>query len=319
MLPAVQRRRGIGFAAALAVAVVAGASAVPAGAAVQISHDSTTRVVAYGGVQAWLRLFFSHGRQRFRLVVRSNGVIADAPIRPFTNANPGVDLGPGATPGSIVAVYTRCSGDVFSERCAVDELDLASGHERRLPGLSSRHASASQPTTWAGVYAFGRVPIGHGHGRVRKRYGLFAGSTHAQRLGSRDPISADMDASVIAYAAGRSPNVTEIRIHRLHGRSDCLIDRRSENLHRTRDDNTVSDPVLAGGYVYWALSGSLGTSPVRVRRVPVPGPDCRVGHIEQSATDVPPVSSGLAVDGAQAYYSNAHGVFQTDLPAFAPV
>jgi hypothetical protein len=52
--------------------------------------------------------------------------------------------------------------------------------------------------------------------------------------------------------------------------------------------------------------------------VPVPGPDCRVGHIEQSTTDVPPVSSGLAVDGAQGYYSNAHGVFQTDLPAFAP-
>jgi hypothetical protein len=69
-----------------------------------------------------------------------------------------------------------------------------------------------------------------------------------------------MDASVIAYAAGRSPNVTEIRVHRLHGRSDCLIDRRSENLHRPRNDNTVSGPALSGGYVYWALSGSLGTS-----------------------------------------------------------
>lgn len=301
------------------MAAAAGAAAQSASADVQISKDDTAQVAAYGGVQAWLRVFFSNGRQRYRLVVRTNGVAADAPIRAFTNANPGIDLGPGKTPGSIVAVYTRCSGDVFSERCAVDELDLASGHERRLPGLSSRHASDSQPTTWAGAYAFGRVPIGHGHGRVRSRYGLFAGTTHAKRLGSRDPISADMDASVVAYAAGKAPNVTQIRIHRLNGRSDCLVDQRSENLHKPRNDNTVADPALSGGYVYWALHGSLGTSPVRIRRVPVPGSSCRVGHIEQSTVNLPPVSTGLAIDGAQVFYSNAHGVFQTDLPAFAPV
>jgi hypothetical protein len=292
-------------------------AAQSASADVQLSKDNTAQVVAYGGVQAWLRVLFSDGRQRYRLVVRSNGVAADAPIRAFTNANPGIDLGPGTTPGSIVAVYTRCSGDVFSERCAVDELDLASGHERRLPGLSTRHASASQPTTWAGVYAFGRVPIGHGHGHVRSRYGLFAGTTHARRLGSRDPNRADMDASVVAYAAAKG-TTTQIRIHRLNGRSDCRIEQRHENLHRPRNDNTVDDPVLSGGYVYWVLHGSLGTSPVRIRRVPVPGPNCRVGHIEQSAISLPPVSTGMAIDGAQIFYSNAHGVFQTDLPAFAP-
>jgi hypothetical protein len=297
---------------------MAGVAAQSASAEVQISKDNTAQVVAYGGVQAWLRVFFSNGRQRYRLVVRSNGVAADAPIRAFTNANPGIDLGPGATPGSIVAVYTRCSGDVFSERCAVDELDLAGGHERRLPGLSTRHASASQPTTWAGVYAFGRVPIGHGHGRFRSRYGLFAGTTHARRLGSRSPNRADMDASVVAYAAAKG-TTTQIRVHRLTGRSDCRIEQRHENLHRPRNDNTVDDPVLSGGYVYWVLHGSLGTSPVRIRRVPVPGPSCRVGHIEQSTTNLPPVSTGMAIDGAQVFYSNARGVFQTDLPAFAPV
>jgi hypothetical protein len=77
--------------------------------------------------------------------------------------------------------------------------------------------------------------------------------------------------------------------------------------------------VLSGGYVYWVLHGSLGTSPVRIRRVPVPAPNCRVGHIEQSTTNLPPVSTGMAIDGAHVFYSNAHGVFQTDLPAFAPV
>lgn len=297
-------------------------AAAPASAQVQISGDEPAQVVAYGGVQAWLREFFSNGRQRYRLVLRRNGVVADAPIRPFTNANPGIDLGPGLTPGAVVAVYTRCSGDVFSERCSVDELDLATGRERRVPGLSSRHASASQPTTWAGVYAFGRVPIGHGHGRHRSRYGLFAGSKHAKRLASRTPITTDMDATVIAYAAGssagpRSPR-TEIRIHRRAGRSDCLVDRRTENLDHPRNDNTVDDPVLAGGYVYWVLHGSLGTSPVRIRRVPVPGADCRHGPVEAATGDLPPVTTGFAIDGTKIYYSNARGVFEADLPAFAP-
>lgn len=251
-------------------------------------------------------------------MLRRNGVAADAPIRPFVNDNPGIDLGPGAAPGSIVAVYTRCSGSFFTERCSVYELDLASDHERRVPGLFSRRASASQPTAWAGVYAFGRDPIGHGHTRGSKRFGLFAGSTSARRLGSRSPISADMDAGVVAYAAGASDNVTQIRIHRLNGRSDCLVERRRENLHRPRNDNTVADPALSGGYVYWVLHGSLGTSPVRIRRAPVPGPNCRHGQIEAGAVDLPPVTVGFAVDGAKIYYANARGVFEADLPAFAP-
>jgi hypothetical protein len=307
------RRRAVAFAAAVAAA----ACAAPAGADVQISHDSSTQVAAYGGVQAWLREFFANGRQQFRLVLRRNGVAADAPIRPFVNDVPGIDLGPATTPGSIVAVYTRCSGDVFSQRCSVDELDLAGGRERRVPGLSSRHASAVSPTTWAGFYAFGRDPIGHGHARVRRRYGLFSGSAHARRIGSRSPIRADMDASTIAYAAWKG-TTTEIRVHRLHGRSDCRIDRRHEDLHRPRNDNTVDDPVLSGGYVYWILHGSLGTSPVRVRRVPVPGPNCRHAPIEAAAVDLPPVSTGLAIDGAKLYYSNSRGVFEADVPAFGP-
>jgi len=290
----------------VAVAAAAAACAAPASADVQISGDDTGRVAAYGGVQAWLHRGYS-GRTFFRLVVRSNGVTADAPIKLFRNI-PGIDLGPGTTPGSVVAVYTRCSGGVFTERCAVYELDLASGHERRVPGLFSRRASASQPTTWAGVYAFGRDPIGFGRPRGSKRFGLFAGSRSAKRLGSRNPISADMDASVVAYGAGASPNVSQIRVHRLHGRSDCLIEQRRENLGHPRDDNTVTDPVLSGGYVYWVLHGSLGTSPARIRRVPVPGPDCRRGPIEAAAVDLPPGSLAIGVDGAKLYYANASGV-----------
>jgi hypothetical protein len=80
----------------------------------------------------------------------------------------------------------------------------------------------------------------------------------------------------------------------------------------------VTTPVLSGGYVYWSLSGSLRTSPVRIMRVPIPGPDCKLGPVERGTSDLPPVSSGFAVDGPKVYYANSQGVFETDLPAFAP-
>ena len=82
--------------------------------------------------------------------------------------------------------------------------------------------------------------------------------------------------------------------------------------------HTVDAPVLSGGYVYWVLHGSLGTSPVRIRRVPVPGANCRHAPIEAATGDLPPVSTGFAVDGTKIYYSNAHGVFEADPPAFVP-
>jgi hypothetical protein len=302
---------------------VATVAAAPASADVKISDDSSAQVVAYGGVQAWLRQDTVGGRQSTRLVLRRNGVVADAPIRPFVTDNPGIDLGPGTTPGSVVAVYTRCGGSFYTERCAVNELDVATGQERRVPGLFSRHTSATMPTTWAGVYALGRVPIGNARVRGhRERYGLFAGSTRARRLGSRTPASADIDATVVAYMAGSSAGPrrprSEIRVHRLGGRSDCLLDRRTEILARPRNDNTVTSPVLSGGYVYWILHGSLGTSPVRIRRVPVPGANCRHAPIEAGAVELPLVTGSLAIDGSKLYYANARGVFETDLPASAP-
>ena len=107
-------------------------------------------------------------------------------------------------------------------------------------------------------------------------------------------------------------------MHQLRGRADCLIAKRTEKFSVPRNDNTVSTPVLSGGYVYWSLSGSLGTSPVRIMRVPIPGPDCKLGPIERGTVDLPPVSAGFAVDGAKVYYANSAGVFETDLPAFAP-
>jgi hypothetical protein len=270
-------------------------------------------------VQAWLRQARANGRQVQRLVLRVNGVVADAPIKPLATL-PGIDLGPGTVPGSVVAVYTRCTGGLFHERCSIYELDIASGHERRVSALATRRASISNPSVWAGRYAFGRIAI-EGRDRAGRNFGLYTGVGRAHRLGSRRPSTTDVDANVVAYQAGRTigrANRSEIRVHQLRGRADCLIATRTEKLSAPRNDNTVSTPVLSGGYVYWSLSGSLGTSPVHIMRVPIPGPDCKLGPIERGTVDLPPISAGFALDGAKVYYANSGGVFETDLPVFAP-
>ncbi|HEX6620014.1 MAG TPA: hypothetical protein VF024_10175 [Solirubrobacteraceae bacterium] len=43
-------------------------------------------------------------------------------------------------------------------------------------------------------------------------------------------------------------------------------------------------------------------------RVPIPGPDCKLGQIERGTVDLPPVSAGFAIDGAKVYYANSAGV-----------
>jgi hypothetical protein len=302
----------------LAVVALCAAWVAPASAQVRIG-DPGVKPVAYGGVQAWLRVAMENGRQTQRLVLRVNGVVAEAPIRALPSL-PGIDLGPGVTPGSVVAVYTRCTGGLFHERCSIYGLDVASGHERRVSALATRRASIANPSVWGGRYAFGRYAI-EGRERAGRNYGLYTGVRRAHRLGSRRPATTDVDPNVVAYQSGRSihrGDTSEIRVRRLRGKADCLIATRTEKFSVPRNDNTVTAPVLSGGYVYWSMSGSLGTSPVRIMRVPIPGPDCRLGQIERGTVDLPPVSAGFAIDGAKVYYANSSGVFETDLPAFAP-
>ena len=209
-----------------AVAALFAAGVAPAAAQVKIGEPNAVRVVAYGGVQAWLRQDMAGGRQVERLVLRVNGKVADAPIKPFPNVV-GIDLGPGTAPGSIVAVYTRCTGGLFHERCSIYELDLASGREHRVSALATRRASITEPSVWAGRYAFGRVAI-EGRERAGRNFGLYTGIGRANRLGSRRPGSTDVDANVVAYEGGTAGNRVqhyEIRVHRLRGKTDCLIAR----------------------------------------------------------------------------------------------
>ena len=136
-------------------------------------------------------------------MLRVNGVVADAPIKPLASL-PGIDLGPGAVPGSVVAVYTRCTGGLFHERCSIYELDVASGHERRVSALATRRASITDPSVWAGRYAFGRIAI-EGRERAGRNFGLYTGVGRAHRLGSRRPAAAPTSTpTCVAYQSGRS-------------------------------------------------------------------------------------------------------------------
>lgn len=314
-----ERRRGTRRRLGLATVALCAAWVAPASAQVKIGEPDAVQPTSYGGVQAWLRGDMARGRQVERLVLRVNGVVADAPVKPFNNVAQ-IDVGPGTTPGAIVAVYPRCTGGLFHERCTIYELDVAGGKERRVSALATRRASIAAPSVWAGRYAFARGPI-EGRDRAGRNYGLYTGTRRATRLGSRRPGATDMDANVIAYSDGFTRgrvNHYQIRVRRLRGRADCLIAKSTERLGAPRNDDTVSSPTLSGGYVYWSLSGSLGTSPVHIMRVPIPGPDCRLGPVERGTVDIQPVSGGLTVDGAKAYYDNSAGIFEIDLPAFVP-
>ena len=262
----------------------------------------------------------SGGRQVQRLVLRVNGVVADAPVKPLANL-PGIDLGPGTVPGSVVAVYTRCTGGLFHERCSIYELDIASGHERRVSALATRRASITSPSVWGRRYAFGRIAI-EGRERAGRNFGLYTGIGRAHRLGSRRPASTDVDANVVAYQTGRSihrGNRSEIRVRQLRAAEPTVSSPRASRGSRCPATTTRcrrrSSPASS---CYWSLSGSLGTSPVRIMRVPIPGPSCKLGPMERGTVDLPPLSAGFAIDGAKVYYDNSAGVFETDLPAFRP-
>ena len=169
------------------VAALFVAGVAPASAQVKVGEPNAVRPVAYGGVQAWLRQDMAGGRQVERLVLRVNGTVADAPIKSVPE-RPGHRPRPRNRAGSIVAVYTRCSGGLFHERCSIYELDLASGREHRVSALATRRASVTEPSVWAGRYAFGRVAI-EGRERAGRNFGLYTGVRRAKRLGSRRPAA----------------------------------------------------------------------------------------------------------------------------------
>jgi hypothetical protein len=158
----------------LAVAAACCALAVPATAVaaptpISLQQRPST-VSSFQGVLAWSDYLPASGR--YRLVVQQPGqAAAPAPIP--TSAEPfDVDLGTNR-PGSVTAVYTRCtargrpapSADSNPGRgtgCDLYRLNLRNGLEEHLTQLSSPDADESSPSVFAGDIAFVRRERGRG-------------------------------------------------------------------------------------------------------------------------------------------------------------
>lgn len=92
---------------------------------------------------------------RYVLKVRSPaGEISTPSVRSFA-APPLVKVGSDAGVGAkrLVAVYPRCAGDSQVRGCDIHQLDLASGSERKAPGLATRAYSETAAAISGGNYA----------------------------------------------------------------------------------------------------------------------------------------------------------------------
>jgi hypothetical protein len=122
--------------------------------------DRPTPIAAHDGVVAWSAR--DPATDRYRLVVRADGVTAPLPI-PTRSVPFDVDLGPTAS-GGVVAVYSRCRTDppnsvqmVRGRGCDIYEYDFARATERRVPGVNSTGASEAWPSFHRPRLAFARL------------------------------------------------------------------------------------------------------------------------------------------------------------------
>ena len=127
----------------LTTTIAAGALAAPAVADTPLVSDPTVaNVTAYGATAAWSRRA-QDGTHH--LVVRSGGVIADAPV-PAAGQALDPDLGPTASNGRVI-VYAR-DGDLY-------QYTVGDPGERRVTALSSRYREGA-PSFFKGAIAFAR-------------------------------------------------------------------------------------------------------------------------------------------------------------------
>ncbi len=137
--------------------------AAPAAAQDVARLDRPTPIAAHGGWLAWS----TRGADGlFRLTLRDpQGAVTTPPIAGRATSFD-VDLGPGLE--GLVATYSRCREEVGSpggyvpadydegSGCDVYLLDVASGTELRINGVSTRSADESWPTVWRDQIAFVR-------------------------------------------------------------------------------------------------------------------------------------------------------------------
>jgi hypothetical protein len=235
----------------MTVAALALAAPSTASADVLASYDGK-QVAQYAGVQAWSQ---QQGDERFALMVRSEGRVAQAPVAeqpvPFA-----VSLGTDGD-GRRLAVYPRCAqGPIqIPARCRLVAYDFSNGLERPLAGTHLAGASEEAVALDRGCLTYARrsgrlttIRIGRlGSGRparvvARLRDAHVTGMAITQR------------ALAFSTEVGR-PNEVEVVESRLYvkpaGRPVHQVARGGFGEEHRR---THASPSFAGDSLYWAFA-----------------------------------------------------------------
>jgi hypothetical protein len=210
--------------AVAALALIAAAPSAADQPIAELGRDAP--VAAYGGWQAWSS--FDEGTGRYRLALRDpSGAVKPAPIE--TAASPwDLSLGPDAS-GDVVAVYRSCD-----RGCDIRRLDLATGRDQALRGVSSPRFVEGASAIWRSTVVFTRR-IGHcdvpyvkdlrspkPSRRLLEHRCLTTPAGHVAIRGSRIVISS-MDLSH-TDRGGAGPKTSELRVYSSRTAGSKVID-----------------------------------------------------------------------------------------------
>jgi len=295
-----------------ATALALGSPAL-AGADTQITQDpSAANISSYGGAQAWQRAVPGTTTD-FRLVIRRNGVVADAQNIDFFDHRVDPDVGPDED-NRIVVTYARCDNpsSYANPDCGLFVYDVKSRKERRVPGFLS-DAEEYSPSTWGARYAYGRTSKYHvgttgfpfeletNDPQTGSGAALFS---NKQKLSSKPPLETDIYRNQILWTPelNRSGDF-EVSLARTNREGSCQID-------VSRNEFTPFNPVLDDrGNAYWLR---LDDNVVRIQKRKTPDSECRNQGSRQSA---PLPATSMAVDKTTIYYTDGTtGVKKADNP-----
>ncbi|MDQ4047990.1 MAG: hypothetical protein M3131_01205 [Actinomycetota bacterium] len=310
------RSRTAGVGSIVAVTAAAVGLTASAHADSLIATDPTaTNLSASAGTLAWSR---REPSGHHRLVIRRAGVIADAPVAPFS-VPVDADLGQ-SKDGRLVAVYARCPSQ---RSCDLFELDVDAGTEHKLGALSSGSRSEAAASVFGGRIAFTRTRQFSTNSLIRhsRDGGLFVGR---RRIDRRAVVEIDLSRTWIAFKPYdfESDAILVRRLSRRGRPRACRLGGGSP-LTGSSSGIGLSGPLLAEGFLWWmqeSLPAISDESPraagIARRRLPRGG--CRYGRIQYSRTITTspspytrPTMDSFALDGTQLYYT-AGGVWAVD-------
>ena len=266
------------YATTLLAAVASSAVAVPAASAdsVLVADPSASNVTQYGSTAAWSR---KADDGTYRLVVRSGGQVADAPVpsstRPFDP-----DLGPTAANGRVI-VYAR-GGDIY-------RYDVGAQAEQKVAAISSSRTEAA-PSFFKDRIAFARTD------GAKPGWYLYRPGRTLKRLTRVVPLETDLADTRVAARFGTGSR-TIIRQSNYNG--DDI-----RRVAQARAGEKVSSPTLSRFNVYW-LRDLAKTTAARAESV---GVNAHRGLSPRRADRTFDAASSLAITNIPSLYTSPEGV-----------